>query len=248
MNYLKSQSSHSAARWAATCLCLSAVFHLVGCGPSEKKKLELAEIKRVECLDKFCPGDVEPPHDYQREEALKLNGTWYVGPKEYFSAAENGGGFYWPSRHPMYKGGDYSDYGKPFYEVAIEIFLRSSNIPPPPTGYQFILLAESNDWILNRRQLRSGLEAIQMKHVLGPTNHYIDHVTYYVATNLKGLDGLPPVATCSHDDAKNGGGTGFMWLPGVWLGTRMNQKHCIDWPEIYLETMRVINQLKRVNP
>lgn len=139
---------------------------LVGCGPSEQRRAELAELKRIECLDKFCPGDIEPPHDMATEVALKLNGQWFIGPST-------------------------------------------------------------------------------MKHVIGPSGYYIDHVTYYVATQLKGMDGLPPIASCSHDHPSNGGGTGFMWQPGIWMGTRMNQKHCADWPEIYQEITRVLALLKK---
>ena len=87
-----------------------------------------------------------------------------------------------------------------------------------------------------------------MRHAAGPRGHYIDHVSYYIATELAGPDGLPPVATCSHADPRNGGGTGFMWQPGIWAGTGMNQRHCLDWPEIYQEVIRVLQQLRKVQP
>ena len=83
-----------------------------------------------------------------------------------------------------------------------------------------------------------------MKHVVGPTGQYIDHVTYYVALGLRGADGLPPVAICNHDHPDNGGGSGFMWRPGIWAGVRMNQRHCLDWPEIHIEVTRVLQLLK----
>ena len=139
----------------------------------------------------------------------------------------------------------FPEQGQGFYDVAIEIFFRSNNIPSGPLGYRFIELAQQNNWIESRKTVRPGLDAITMKHVLGPGSHYFDHVTYYVATELKGLDGLPPVATCSHAAPQNGGGTGFMWRPGIWVGARMNQKHCADWPEIYLEITRVLGLLRK---
>ena len=222
---------------------MCAVF-LTACGPNEKEQAIQAEKTRIECLDKFCEGDVDPRRDY-KDELLKLNGQWYVGPKTYFSMSNGGAVFYWPSKTPGYAGGDYPEKGQVFYERAVEIFLRSNNIPPEPRGYALIQLAEKNGWIDKRTTLRPGLEAIKMKHVLGPNNQYIDHVTYYVATDLTGTDGLPPVGVCSHDHPKNGGGTGFMWKPGIWAGARMNQKHCADWPEIYQELTRVLQLLKK---
>ncbi|MGE0098239.1 MAG: hypothetical protein AB7S86_07800 [Hydrogenophaga sp.] len=219
---------------------------LTACGPSEQKRAELAEKRRIECLDTFCEGDVEPLRDKVREVALKINGQWYVGPTEYF-ARRSGAVFYWPGRQPAYSPGDFPPgvKGRDFYDVAIEVFLRSNNIPPEPRGYKLIELAEANGWIADRRQIKPGLEAIRMKHVQGPDGYYIDHLTYYVATDLKGSDGLPPVAGCNHDQKSYGGGTGFMWQPGIWAGVRMNQRHCVDWPEIYSEVTRVLQLLRR---
>jgi hypothetical protein len=85
-----------------------------------------------------------------------------------------------------------------------------------------------------------------MKHIIGPRGYTFGNETLYVATQLKGVDGLPPVAACDHSRADGGGGAGFMWQPGIWAGIRMNQKHCADWPEIYLEIIRVLQLLRRV--
>jgi hypothetical protein len=221
----------------ATCLTLMA------CGPSEQKRAELAEKRRIECLDTFCEGDVEPLRDKVREVALKINGQWYVGPSYYFSTGMNGAAFYWPSKKNR-EDVPQHERAAP-HEHTIEILLRSNNIPPEPRGYKLIELAEANGWIADRKQIKPGLEAIRMKHVQGPDGYYIDHLTYYVATDLKGSDGLPPVAGCNHDLQSNGGGTGFMWQPGIWAGVRMNQKHCADWPEIYSEVTRVLQLLRR---
>lgn len=217
---------------------------LTACGPNEKQRAELAEQKRIECLDKFCQGDVQPPYDWAKEATLKLNGQWFIGPREYFSDGHSSG-FYWPSKTPMFRGGIYPEKGQDFYAIAIGILFRSNNIAPEPRGYRLIELAEKNDWIDTHKTIRPGLDAITMKHVIGPHSQYIDHVTYYVATQLKGIDGLPPVATCNHDHPRNGGGTGFMWRDGIFAGISMNQKHCADWPEIYQEITRVLQLLKK---
>ena len=186
-----------------------------------------------------------------KEVPLKFGGQWFIGPKDYFSSGINGASFVWWDHKPLSsstkrppeaqalavagKGDDFS----------VEIFLRSTNIPPEPHGYKLIELAEAKGWIADRRVVRPGLDAVTMKHVIGPTGQYIDHVTYYIATGLKGIDHLPPVATCAHDHPAGSGGTGFIWQPGIWAGTRMNQKHCADWPEIYQETIRVLQQLRK---
>lgn len=220
---------------------------LTGCEPSERQVARQAE-RRIACLDKVCEGDVSPKHDFATETTLKLNGTWFIGPKAYFSAGINGAAFYWPSRTPVTgrpDGRPFPEMRQRFYDVAIEILLRSSVIPPHPRGYRLIALAEQNDWIARRRTLRAGLEQIEMKHVVGPRGYTIDHVTYYVATELKGPDGLPPVAACNHKLADGGGGSGFMWIDGIWAGIRMNQRHCADWPEIYQEATRVLQLLRK---
>ena len=85
-----------------------------------------------------------------------------------------------------------------------------------------------------------------MKPVVAPWGYRIDQVTYYVATELLGADGLPPVATCNHSDSRNGGGFGIAWNEGTLVGTRMNQYHCTDLPELYIEAVRVLNLLKKV--
>lgn len=222
------------------------VLWLAACDPFEKQRAEQTEKTRIECLDKICEGD-RPPKANAGEAVMKLNGQWYFAPRSYamdFSTLA----FYWPSKTPTTgrpDGQGYPERGQDFYKVAIEVFLRSNSIPPEPHGYKLIEMAEAQGWIASRTTLRPGLDAIKMKHVLGPREHYIDHVTYYVATQLKGADGLPPVATCAHDHPDHSGGTGFMWQPGIWAGIRMNQKHCADWPEIYLEITRVLQLIKK---
>lgn len=229
-----------------TAISLQAALILSGCGPSEKQKAQWAEHQRIECLDKICEGDVLPKIGSD-EFLMKLNGRYFSAPRRYTSGM-SGLAFYWPSKTPITgrpDGSNYPERGKNFPDVAIEIFLRSNNIPAEPHGYRLIELAQTQGWIADRKTLRPGLDAITMKHMIGPQDQYIDRVTYYVATQLKGLDGLPPVATCNHDHPTHGGGTGFMWQPGIWAGTRMNQKHCADWPEIYLEITRVLEQLRK---
>ncbi len=229
---------------------LVALLALTACEPFAKEKSEQAEKTRIECLDKICPGDVEPKRDHMKDAVLKLNGQWYVGPKEYFSS-QGRADFEWWEHKPISRAMKrppemqaLADDGKG-HDFSIEMLFRSNNLPSEPLGYNLIKIAEENGWVAERKTLRLGLDAIKMKHVIGPNGYYIDHVTYYVATKLVGMDGLPPVATCAHVLLNDIGGTGFMWQPGVWVGTRMNQRHCADWPEIFQEITRVLQLLKK---
>lgn len=230
------------ARVAASILVAS----IAACGPTDKARAAGAERQRIHCLEHFCPGDREPARDSARDELLKLDGRWFIGPQSYFSSGMNGGSFYWPSGRALRSEvpGNPRTALEKLDEDVIEIFLRSYMLPTTPTGYALIQLAEKNDWIAERRTLRPGLEQIRMKHVLGPRDLYIDDMTYYVATELTGTDGLPPVAQCNHDDPRNGGGTGFLWQDRIWAGIRMNQQHCADWPEIYQTLMSILALLR----
>lgn len=225
---------------------LMAVLTLSACGPSGR---EISLSPAEACRDKLCEGDVVPTYDYGTHTALKLNGIWFVGPREYFSAGNNGAIFFWPSKTPMTGRGPgirFPEQGQPFSEVGIEILLRSDHIPPEPRGYKLIELAEKNDWILRRETLRRGLEVIQMKHVRGPDGYFIDYTSYYVATELRGPDGLPPVGGCNSAPNIGNGGGGFIWKDGIWAGIRMSPKHCRDWPEIFQEVVRVLSLLTQV--
>ena len=228
-------------RIASAALCLLA---MAGCGPSEKQLAARAEATRIDCLDKICTGDVAPPRNELTDDLIKLNGQWFVGPKEHFSAGMNGGGFYWPSRHPMFKGGQFPESGQDFQAIAIEIFLRSNNIPPVPHGYAALMQWQAEGRIVDRKNVRKGLDSMR---ILKPDGG-MPRGTTYVATEIQGLDALPPVASCNHEHPNNGGGAGFLWQPGIWVGVRMNQKHCADWPEIYAEVARVLQLLKKAQP
>ena len=219
--------------------------------PSEKDRAMFAEEEQRRCLDNFCQGDVVPKSS-KDEILLKINNQWFIGPREYF----NGFGaahFIWWDHKPL---GQKISYPSEIQKLAedgksdifqIKIFFRSYAIPPEPRGFNLIKFAENNHFIASRKILKQGLEGITMKHVMLSNGYYFDHVTYYVATNLVDLNGFPPVATCSHAHSNDSGGTGFLWKPGIWVGVRMNQKHCADWPEIYQEIQRVLQLLKKVD-
>ena len=64
-----------AAPAIAAVMCLA-------CSPSDAQQSEKTR-RQAECLDKHCPGDVEPARNVTSEVAFKLNGQWYIGPKAY---------------------------------------------------------------------------------------------------------------------------------------------------------------------
>lgn len=231
------------------CHLLAITLTLSGCGPTQREKEKFAEEQRQHCRDHLCEGDVLPQYDHKKDALLKLGGVWLIGPEEYFSSGTNGASFFWPSKTPGGRGGDFPERptviaGKK-QEVVIEIFIRSYAYPTPPYSYQLVQMAEANKWIASRELIRPGLERIRYKHVHGPDGYYLDMggSADYIATELKGSDGFPPVARCSHYLDSGGGGTGFLWRYGLWVGVRMNQRHCIDWPEIYPEVVRVLDLL-----
>lgn len=232
----------------ATRLWLAALFLLAGCGPTEQKKLELAEKKRVECLDKICPGDVEPTHDRLTEVAVKINGHWYIGPRNYFN---NWGraGFEWWDHKPVPAGMKrppemqrLAEEGKG-YDFSIEIFLsRRANSSDPESDYQKLRRYEQLGElrVIEKRQVESGLDAWK-------TNSAIGEETWFIASNLKLPNEDPPAIACRGNIPEESTCTGgFLWRPDVWVGLRFRAIHGPDWPEIYLEINRVLQQLRQV--
>jgi hypothetical protein len=212
---------------------------LVACGPSEADKAQFAEEKRVECLDKYCEGDVVPAHDTRKEFAFKVDGQWFIGPREY---GGYGGSFafYWPSKDPVTSN---SVKGQDFYGIAIEIFLRSNNIPQQgPSSYKALQIAQEQGRVLEKRRLRPGLEVWRVKD----ENKGLPPSLWYVATNLQDANSEPPVLHCDDQNPKFDRCTmAFRWQPGISADIRFRAKHGQDWPEIYQEVVRVLGLLRK---
>jgi hypothetical protein len=219
----------------------------------------LREIRRAgdaerasQCRQMFCQGDRLPAYDRNTLSLFKVDGRFYLVPKAYGSGGSTGPlGFYWPSRAPLsrpdlaaeFRPGDpkhQNNYG----DVAIEIFTNSAELAPSVRhGYAFLQRALASDSVQRKRTLRPGLDEYDMKHVVGEDGHFLDRVSYYVATDRTGVDGQPPVASCGAVGQISSGGTGFPWH-GLWIGTRMSGARCADWPEIFDETLRVVNLIR----
>lgn len=239
------------------CICL--LLGLASCSPNEQKRAELAELKRIECLEKVCPGDVEPKRDYTKDALLKLNGEWFIGPQVYFTSGRNGAVFYWPAKAPGFAPGEFLEgiKGRDFSDVAIEIFLTGRQRWPDPKA---IAPWENSSWErrfdelrkegfrIERLQLRPSLERVRFFDAQGKQYRH----EYFLATQQKlplSRNSLPGIACDPYPDASSGakpGCTGgIFWQEDVYADFRLHAKHASDWPEIYQEINRVLSLLKK---
>lgn len=223
---------------------------LSSCGPSEKIQAELTKQQRIDCLEKLCEGDIEPTRNEVTEVAFKLNGDWYIGPKEYGSPNFGAMAFLWPSKAAR---GDAAAVSKAkeivkndagsianFYDAAIEIFLSSPKTVGINSTYQLLLAEEALGRVTDKRKLRKGLE------VWKTTSRNLDE-TWFIATEIRLPTGEPPTVACRGDDPANFRCTGgFLWTPEVAAGLRFRATHGPDWPEIYQEIDRVLRRLRKV--
>jgi hypothetical protein len=217
---------------------LTSCLLLTACEPSPERKIQIAEDKRLHCLDHLCDAEVEPKHDLMKEDALKLNGQWFVGPKEYFDNSSNGAMFKWPSRTPGYRGGDHPERGQPIYDVAIEVFLRNHNgIRYGSDRYSFLQQAETEGRLISRTKPRPNLEVWRIKE---PDT--LDTIVWYVALDHVAQDPDRAVLACRNASRCT---TAFLWQHGIAGDMRLSAKHAPDWPEIYQETVRVLQLLKK---
>lgn len=250
---MNAKKLRSNSRFAVVALALLA---LAACDPFAKEKAEQAEKTRIECLEKICYGDVIPKFDSTKDAILKLNGQWYVGPKEYFSSGINGASFFWwegkPSSSAMAVTKDMQTLlndGKGD-ELSIEIFLSGrERWPTPNVGKPW----EARSWEaqfeklqkdglqISRQQVRPDLEVITFVKADGKPYD----TTFYIATkqkNIRGAD-LPGISCLSATETCS---TGDFWQDDVYARLRFHTKHAQDWPAIHQEVIRILNLAKIV--
>lgn len=226
---------------------------LTACGPSEQTRTEQAAAKAIDCVDRFCDGDVLPVIG-NSEVALKLNRHGFVGPRKYFSSAGNTASFEWWAHRALDPGmarpadAQAAAIAGKGDEFSVAISLFSEERPRPPSGHELLERARERGWILSRTTRRPGLDMVQMSHVRGPDGRLMDTATYFVATELRGPDGTAPVAICFQDAVSDKASASFLWRPGIRAALRMNKKHCADWPEIFREATRVLELLESRQP
>jgi hypothetical protein len=246
---------------------IAAGISLVGCDPFEQRRAENEERKQIECLDKFCLGDVEPSHDMLEEEAFKLNGNWYIGPKKYGNPNFGPIAFYWPSGTPS--GSDFSA-SKPgelkfngagavdnFYDVAVEVILKGRHKYPISSVAAVEKPWERTSWEgrwkemassgmgMTRTELTPELDVVRFKQADGTPYR----MSYFIAKGQKVVLGdYAPVAVCEVPSHPMNRCTGdfFVFDGTVHADFRFNAKHAQDWPAIYQEINRVLQQLRRI--
>lgn len=239
-------------RLAGTALSLVV---LTACDPFAKEKAEQAEKTRIDCLDKICYGDVAPKFDHMNEAPLKLNGQWYVGPKEYFTSSGARGFEWWEhkpisaamKRPPEMQALAVDGKG---YDFSIEIFLTGRQSWPTPNvekpwearGWeaQFEKL-QKDGLMITRQQVRADLEVVSFVSADGKPHD----AAFYIATKQKNIRGADlPGISCSSSSKTCG--TGDFWQEDVYARLRFHIKHAQDWPAIHQEVIRVLNLAKKV--
>lgn len=237
-------------------LVLVAGLVLTGCDPFEQRNAEIEEKKRIECLDKICPGDIEPSHDRQKEVALKLNGNWYFGPKAYFNNRGQAEFEWWehkPITREMKRPPEMQQLavdGKG-YDFAVQIFLKGRHGRP----IESLANAEKSSWDDQWKKMSaSGME--MMRTELTPDLYVVRfkqtdgtpyRMAYFVATKHKvPLGNHAPVAVCEAPTHSMNRCTGdfFVFDGTVHVDFRFNAKHATDWPAIYQEISRILQQIR----
>ena len=250
----------SLTRWPVTALLV--LLSLSACGPSDKQRAAGAEEQRVQCLDKLCYGDVIPKFDSTKDAIMKVNGQWYVGPKEYFSTGNPISGFEWWEHKPISRGIERPPEMQALavagegYDFSIEIFLTGRQSWPTPNVAK---PWEAGTWTKEFNRIQAEGLRMQRKTVTPQLDvisfFYADgkayDTTYYVATQQKSIRGSePPIASC-RTDILNPNARCFsneFWQPDVFADFRFRAKHAPDWPAIHQEIIRVLNLAKKVQP
>lgn len=212
---------------------------LAACGPNDSQRAEAIERRRVECLDKFCQGDIEPKRDFSKDVALKLNGQWFIGPSYYYSTGMNGAAFYWPSKKNRE---DVPQEERRGNEHTVEIFLRHHDgVTNGRNSMDILAQAEKEGRLVSKNTIRPGLEQWRIKE---PGE--LDPGIWYVATNHVKKEPSAAVLWCRDRNQKyDTCTTGGVFISGISWDMRFSAKYAQDWPEIFLETMRVLQLLTK---
>lgn len=224
-------------------LCLGA------CGQTDRNDSELERRRHeIECRNKFCEGDIEPKVDKLRFEPFKIGGIWLVAPRVY--GGFNGSlAFFWPSKAPARgpsppeffpsSGGKISN----FYDVAIEVFIRERNrssIENPL--YEQLMDARKEGRVLSVTRISDDLEVWRIRQGTAAMRN----TAFYVADNLKGVDGYPPVLACRDTNPRfDRCSMAFYWMDDFSVDLRLSRENAGSWPSIYQEVIRVLGLVER---
>jgi hypothetical protein len=234
---------------------------VAGCSPSEQQKAQWAKEKRLHCLEHYCEGD-RPPQVAPEMVVQKLNGEWYVAPREYFGGFGQAGFEWWehkplrPSaKRPVALQADVSA-GKG-YDYAVEIFfigrqrwIDSNEARPWDHDWWGGRVAEleAKGLRMERVELNPELERVRFFRTDGTPYEQI----YYLATGRQRIRGSgAPVLACNvsakpHPNDSCSGGD--YWQPDVFARYRFRTRHAHDWPAIHDEIVRVLNLAHKAHP
>lgn len=192
--------------------------------------------RALECLNKFCQGDILPSYDWRQSELLKFNGTWYLGTKSLYSSGTNGASFLWPPGP--------ADSTK----RRIEIFLNGRgswlipadpSTPRPPIKSSLDQAREAGDPI-DFATIRSGLDRYHVQH---RTSYGPQTFTVYVATDRTRVSGVGnPTLVCRSVSCTSGD---FL-QPDLYADYRVEEVDAADWPEIHFEIVRILGLLSPI--
>lgn len=226
---------------AFTPLALLIAMPLVGCGPSEQRKTELIESRRIDCLNKICEGDVVPKTS-PGYVAIKVGGRYFSVPKAYQSDF-TGLDFYWPSKTPLTglpDGGHYPEKGQPFYAVAIQLFLVGE--PAPVELSDLVAMAEKQGRPVTLLSQSADLDVISVQL----RDSTAEMSTIYIAKHMAYPSGKPAAMGCRNAKSDDRCSAYFTWDQGMHIRVRFNQRHARDWPQIYAEITRVLALVKPI--
>jgi hypothetical protein len=222
-------------------LLLAFLLPLMGCGPSEQRKSELIEQRRIDCLNKICEGDVVPKTS-PGDVIIKVGGRYFSVPKVY-KLGFTGLSFYWPSKTPLTgppDGGHFPEKGRPFSEIAIELFLVGE--PALIELSDLMVMAEKEGRPVTLRSQSADLDvmAVQLR------DSSAEMSTIHIAKNMVYPSGKPAAMGCSHVREDRECSAYFAWGQGMHISVRFNQRHARDWPQIYAEITRILALVKPI--
>lgn len=229
---------------AVLVLVIAAIPSLTACNVPDDTAIEVR--RRAECLNKVCPGDSVPEFDEATEAIFKRGGRWFIGPKEY-SFTTGRAAFYWPSKTPKFgppdKSGpidksDCPECGEGYDSIAVDFVVETSDATNEP--YYLIEQGQEQGKILRHIRLSSKLERFDIKDDV----ELDKAASYYVATNARTPRGKPPTVYCRHGHPTDVCTGWFVWKTGFAISIRFNQRNAMDWPDIYSEIIRVLNQVR----
>ena len=257
MTYITTRARASSSQWLLKGFAVLTALTLLGCKPSAEDEAKRAERLKVEaarqeelCRDSVHCGEKAPAGlqvDWNKHALRKWNNHWFLVPRDY--DAHFGMKFKWPSKTPHGRDPTKHDPN----DWVIQLLIRSHDVERSEhRGYRRIEIAKRQGRVTNRVTLRPGLDRLDYRDIDRETGKTSMHFAFteYVATERRDPEGQPPVLRCRTDlvDPNNaGGGGGFMWRDGIYVGILIRGGNiCEDWPEIYDEVIRVLEMTEKV--